>query len=81
MQTYFFSAVAAFAALTGYTAAYPTSTARDCGPDLTAPFYLTAVPINGTTTYPVFTAVVSRGIPVLSTSTSYFDQWTYNKYD
>lgn len=50
---------------------------RDCTP-VTGPFYLTSVPTDGSATYPIFTAVESRGVQVLSSATSYFDQWTYN---
>lgn len=39
---------------------------------------MTGVPANGSATYPIFTAVVSRGVPTLSGATSYSDQWTYN---
>lgn len=59
--------------------AHKGHTARDCEP-VVGSFYLTVVPSNGSATYPIYTALESRGVQVLSSASSYFDQWTYNTY-
>lgn len=70
-------AVMAWAVFAALGWAYQSHEARDCEP-VNGPFYLTGVPANGSATYPIFTAVESRGVQTLSSATSYFDQWTYN---
>lgn len=57
--------------------AHPGHTIRDCEP-VAGSFYLTGVPADGSATYPIYTALESRGVQVLSSASSYFDQWTYN---
>lgn len=61
-----------------YAAPQPAPTIRQCIP-VDESFFLTGVPADGSATYPIFTATVSRGVQTLSSATSYFDQWTYNR--
>lgn len=71
---------ATIATSSGYTAHQPAHTSRQCGA-VDSSFYLTGVPADGSATYPIYTAIVSRGVQTLSSATSYSDQWTYNTYD
>lgn len=48
-----------------------------CGP-VERLFYLTGVPSNGSATYPLAPAIVSRGAHTLSSATDYTAQWSYN---
>lgn len=48
-----------------------------CGP-VDRLFYLTGVPSNGSATYPLAPAIVSRGAHTLSSATDYTAQWSYN---
>lgn len=77
MQSYTFFAAALWASFAGWTDARPARSVRSCQ-NITGPFYLTVVPSNGSATYPVYTATVSRGVEVLSSAQSYTDQYTYN---
>lgn len=73
----FVSAAMASTVFTSGGVAHQGHTSRDCEP-VTGSFYLTVVPSDGSATYPVYTALESRGVQVLSSASSYFDQWTYN---
>ncbi|ROV97389.1 hypothetical protein VMCG_06864 [Cytospora schulzeri] len=44
----------------------------------TGPFYLTVVPGDGSDTYPVTIATVSRGAQILSSALEYDQEFTYN---
>lgn len=76
-QSHFLCAALTWASLPGCGQAHQDHVIRDCEP-VTGPFYLTGVPANGSATYPIFTALESRGVQTLSSATSYSDQWTYN---
>lgn len=45
---------------------------------LTGPFYLTVVPEDGSDTYPVTIATVSRGAQILSSALEYDQEFTFN---
>lgn len=64
-------------AIAASTAATAIVSNDSCAPP-DGSFYLTGVPADGSATYPIFTATVSRGAMSLSSATSYTDQWTYN---
>lgn len=49
-----------------------------CDPVPKGLFYLTGVPSDGSSTYPLAPAIVSRGVQTLSSATAYTAQWTYN---
>ncbi|KAJ4397381.1 hypothetical protein N0V93_001606 [Gnomoniopsis smithogilvyi] len=74
------SAALVWTCFPAYGQAYQSHVVRDCEP-VTGPFYLTGVPANGSATYPIYTALESRGVQTLSSATSYSDQWTYNTTD
>lgn len=44
----------------------------------TGPFYLTVVPEDGSDTYPVTVATVSRGAQILSSALEYDQEFTFN---
>lgn len=71
-------ATAAWAIVAIHGRLIQSDAAQDCE-QVTGSFYLTGVPANSSTTFPIFTALESRGVRTLSSATSYFDQWTYNR--